>query len=385
MNWPLNVNNFSFLDRVKICKFILNPSNRWTQGDRVKEFESKMADYVGCKYSVYVWSGSTANSLLADYQKSICGEKNIVVLPSTTWQTSCAPWIKAGFQPKFIDVNLSDFSMDLPKLEEFIIENQDRIACIFPTSLIGFTPKMSEYQRLHRQYGVNVNFDNCENTFGSYKNKNISSFFTSTTSTYFGHQIQSIEGGFIFTNSKKEYEYYLINRNHGMVRSLKAYDIDTSSYENKLVDSLFDFYSLGNNFRNTDVNAFVGMLDLKRIKKYTKSRKELYNLFKSKLDSSKFYLPQELEEVGNVPFCLPIICKDNKKNIALRICKDLGIEHRPIISGFLGYQTCYKEFFHDEEDYANSIYLHHNGFYVGLFHTLSKTKIEKLVIELNNI
>ena len=127
------------------------------------------------------------------------------------------------------------------------------------------------------------------------------------------------------------------------------------------------------------------MLDLKRIKKYTKSRKELYNLFKSKLDSSKFYLPQELEEVGNVPFCLPIICKDNKKNIALRICKDLGIEHRPIISGFLGYQTCYKEFFHDEEDYANSIYLHHNGFYVGLFHTLSKTKIEKLVIELNNI
>ena len=54
MNWPLNVNNFSFLDRVKICKFILNPSNRWTQGDRVKEFESKMADYVGCKYSVYV-------------------------------------------------------------------------------------------------------------------------------------------------------------------------------------------------------------------------------------------------------------------------------------------------------------------------------------------
>jgi CDP-6-deoxy-D-xylo-4-hexulose-3-dehydrase len=385
MNWPLNINNFSFLDRLKICKFILNPANRWTQGDRVKEFESKMADYVGCKYSVYVSSGSTANSLLADYQKSICKDRDIIVLPSTTWQTSCSPWIKAGFNPKFIDVCLSDFSMDLSKLEDFIIENKDRIACVFPTSLIGFTPKMSEYQRLQRKYGVNINFDNCENTFGTYNNRNVSSFFTSTTSTYFGHQIQSIEGGFIFTNSKKEYEYYLINRNHGMVRSLKAYNIDTSSYENKLVDSLFDFHTLGNNFRNSDFNAFVGMLDLKRVQKYTESRKKLYNVFKSKLDLSKFYLPSELEDGEHVPFCLPIICKGNKKKKALSICEDLDIEYRPIISGFLGYQTCYKEFFQDGIDYVNSINLHHNGFYVGLFHNLRETKIEKLVSKLNNI
>ena len=385
MNWPLNINNFSFLDRLKISSFILNPSNRWTQGDKVKLFEKKMAEYVGCKYAVYVSSGSTANTLLAEYQKSIAGDKDIVVLPSTTWQTSCSPWIKAGFKPKFIDVHLIDFSMDTLFLEKFVAKNRHQIACIFPTSLIGFTPKMDDYKRISEQYNVTVNFDNCENTFGSYEHKNVSSFFTSTTSTYFGHQVQSIEGGFIFTNSEEEYKFYLINRNHGMVRSLNAYGIDSSSFENKSVDSLFDFYSLGNNYRNTDLNAFVGTLDFKRVKKYTQSRTELYSYFKNKLDLRKFYLPTESLKAQDVPFCLPIISQEGKRDQAIKICQEQGIEYRPIISGFLGYQRCYKKFFNSHEDYPNSIYLHDNGFYVGLFHKLSKTKIDKLVSKLNNI
>ena len=385
MNWPLNINNFTVLDRLKISKFVLDPRNRWTQGDKVKEFESKMAAYVGCKYAVFVSSGSTANTLLADYQKSIAGNKDIVVLPSTTWQTSCSPWIKAGFKPKFIDVNLLDFSMDRYELDKFLSKNRNKVACVFPTSLIGFTPKMDDYKFFARQYNVNINFDNCENTFGTYRGQNVSSFFTSTTSTYFGHQIQSIEGGFIFTNSKEEYEYYLINRNHGMVRSLNAYGIDTSLYKNNQVDGLFDFYSLGNNFRNTDLNAFIGMLDFKRVRLYEKSRKHLYELFRRKLDLTKFYLPNQSLDALDIPFCLPIISEEGKKEEALKICQELDIEHRPIISGYLGYQTCYKEFFDSEDKYKNSIHLHKNGFYVGLFHKLSESKIEKLVSRLNNI
>jgi CDP-4-dehydro-6-deoxyglucose reductase, E1 len=385
MNWPLNINNFTFLDRLKISKFVLDPRNRWTQGDKVKEFESKMAEYVGCNYAVFVSSGSTANTLLADYQKSIAGDKDIVVLPSTTWQTSCSPWIKAGFKPKFIDVNLLDFSMDRHELDKFLSKNSNKVACVFPTSLIGFTPKMDDYKWFAKQYKVNINFDNCENTFGTYNGQNVSSFFTSTTSTYFGHQIQSIEGGFIFTNSKQEYEYFLINRNHGMVRSLDAYGIDATLYQNNKVDGLFDFYSLGNNFRNSDLNAFVGMLDFKRVQLYKKSRKKLYEVFKNKLDLSKFYLPNESKHSLDIPFCLPIISKEGKKEESLKICQELGIEYRPIISGYLGYQTCYKEFFDSEDNYQNSINLHENGFYVGLFHKLSESKIEKLVDRLNNI
>lgn len=388
MNWPLNINNFSFLDRLKICKFILSRKNRWTQDIQVKQFEKKMAEYVGCKYAVFVANGSLANNLIAQYIKSKCGKKKIVVFPSTTWQTSCSPWIKAGFTPHFIDISLEDFSIDKDKLIEYVAKNKNKIACIFPTSLIGYTPNIEFYQNLEKLYKVKVAFDNCENTLSSFRNKNISTYFTSSTSTYFGHQIQSIEGGFVFTNSKEEYEFYLMARNHGMVRSLKTYGLDCKHLENSKVNSLFDFYLLGDNYRNTDLNAFIGQLDFNRVEIYTQSRKSLYELYRKNLDSSKYYLPPDRVNCLDVPFCLPIIVKNkNKKRFieALKLCQKLGIEYRPIISGFLGYQTCYKEYFKSDKDYQNSVYLHNYGFYIGLYHGVKQKDILKLVNLLNEI
>jgi CDP-6-deoxy-D-xylo-4-hexulose-3-dehydrase len=388
MNWPLNKNKFTLLDRLKICKFILNPNKRWTQDIEVKKFEKKMADYVGCKYAIFVGNGSLANNLLAQYVKSISGNKKIVVLPSTTWQTSCSPWIKAGFTPHFIDVSLEDFSINKDKLRQYVIENKNKIACIFPTSLIGFTPDMAFYKNLEETYKVKIMFDNCENTLSNYFDKNISSYFTSSTSTYFGHQIQSIEGGFIFTNSEEEYKYFLINRNHGMVRSLTAYGIDTKYIANKKVDSLFDFYSLGDNYRNTDLNAFIGQLDFARTYEYTNSRKKIYDIFKNNIDTDKYYLPADRANGFDVPFCIPIIVKNKNKNRikkALELCKNLKIEYRPVVSGYLGYQTCYREYFKSNKDYPNSLYLHDYAIYIGLYDGIKTKSVLKLTKELNKI
>ena len=390
MKWSLNINNFSFIDKLKICSFILNNKNRWTQDKQVKNFEEKFAKFVGCKYAVFVSSGSTANTLIAQYYRDTIkkSDKNIVVLPSTTWQTSCSPWIRAGFEPHFIDISLEDFSLDKFKLESFVKDNHEKIACIFPTSLIGYVPDMDFYLNLKKKYNVNIAFDNCENTLGTYNNDNISSFFTSSTSTYFGHQIQSIEGGFIFTNSEKEYHYFLMNRNHGMTRSLAAYGLSEEKYLNKKVDGLFDFNSLGNNFRNTDLNAFIGQLDFNRINLYTYKRKALYSKFN--LDSTRFYLPETSRKSGisDVPFCLPIIVKNSDKALhkkALEYCKNNGIEYRPIISGYLGYQTCYKNFFKSDKAYKNSIYIHQYGFYIGLHSGITESQIISLVNNINNL
>lgn len=390
MDWHLNVNQFTFFDKIKICKFILNAKNRWTQDNQVKLFEKEMANIIGAKYAVFLSSGSTANTLLAQYIKDSSknfDEKKIIVLPSTTWQTSCSPWIREGFIPKFIDISLDNFCIDKNKLLKYIKEYHQKIACVFPTSLIGFVQDIDFYQSLENKYGIKICFDNCENTLGDFKKKNISSYFTSTTSTYFGHQIQSVEGGFIFTNSEKEYDYFLMNRNHGMVRSLGVYGRDLDKYNNKKVDPLFDFYSLGNNFRNSDIHALIGRLDLKRFQKYKKARRELYKLFKNQLDLNKFYLPNEKNiEEENVPFCLPIIVKNKNLNL-INKCKDLcrssRIEYRPIISGFLGYQTCYKEFFENEKKYKNSVYIHKYGFYVGLHSKIKKEDILYLTSALN--
>jgi len=385
-NWSLNINNFTNQDRLSISEFITDPDNKWTQDKQVKKFEQEFASFVGSKYSVFVSSGSTANTILAQYTKDTTNKRK-VILPSTTWQTSCSPWIREGFEPIFIDVDMKDFCIDKDMLSRYLEKFHNDVACVFPTSLIGFSPDMHEFMNISKKYDVKIMFDNCENTLGKYDNRNVSSYFTSTTSTYFGHQIQSVEGGFIFTNCDIEYEYFLMLRNHGMTRSLSVYSIDSVKYRNIEVDGSFDFYCLGSNYRNTDINAFIGSIDLKRASQYAEKRKKLYEIFQQNLNRDLFYLPETRNKCEDVPFCLPIIVQYEKLiHKAKKICEELKIENRPIISGFLGYQTCYKNYFSlPNIYYNNSIMLHHKGFYVGLHHGLTEQDILYLCSKLNSI
>lgn len=394
-NWTLNDNQFSILDRAKIAAFFLNPKNYWSQGPRVAEFEKECARLIGSKYAVFCSSGSTANTMLAmrARDKSLNKEKNIIVVPSIGWQTTFSPFIREGFDLKFIDVSLKDFCLDLDKLDEFLSENAHKVRMIFIVSLLGFTPNMDKIKEIYKKYKVEICLDNCEHTFGYLmeggERKFISSLYTSTTSYYMGHCIQACgEGGMIFTNHLSEYEYFLMARNHGMTRSLAhLYKTDENPYINPDVDSRFDFALLGNNFRSTDVSAFVASLDVKRSEKYIEQRRYLYNVFRHFLDLRKFHLPDN--EIGsnvrNVPFCLPVIFKDvNKKQKALDLCERLGIESRPVVSSNIARHTCYR-YIVDYHDFPNAEWIHNNGFYVGLHAKVSERRIREFAQELNKI
>lgn len=360
-NWKLNESNFTPEDRQELANFFLDEANFWTMGKQVQQFEQEMASFVGVKYAVFTSSGSTANTLLAMYTKDrLSSGRFIVVLPTTTWITSVSPFVREGFSTKFIDINLGDLSMDLDRLEEYLKKEGKIVACVFITSLLGFPPDIDRILYLSRTYKVPIFLDNCESLLSTYNGKNISSYTTSTTSTYFGHHIQSIEGGFIFTNNQEEYEYFLMARNHGMTRSLD----DPSRYLNPNVDPRFDFNIMGNNFRNSDIHALVGRLDLKRASYYSASRRTLYLDMLIKL-MGKYAFPTE--KLGSaVPFSFPVLCPSDKvKEDALAYCRVMGIETRPIISGNLLRQTCLSNYAAPHL-FPNSEMLHRFGFYVGL-------------------
>jgi dTDP-4-amino-4,6-dideoxygalactose transaminase len=286
-------------------------------------------------------------------------------------------WEILFFHP-LLDIDLFDFCINEDKLLEYIRNNPKPI-CIFPTSLLGFSPNLSFLEAIKLNYGVEIMMDNCESTLTDFNNQNISSYFTSTTSTYFGHLIQSIEGGFVLTNNKEVYEYCLMGRNHGMVRSLKE---NKSKYSNHLVDPSFDFNFCGSNFRNTEINAFFGRIDLKRAEKYINARIVLYECAQSHL-GHEFLLPQLGE--GDCPFALPIIPMDvEKKGLMLKECGKRNIEVRPIISGNLLRHKAFDKF-GDFRDFPNSEFLHKNGFYVGLSHHIKREQIIDLCKELRYI
>jgi CDP-6-deoxy-D-xylo-4-hexulose-3-dehydrase len=142
---------------------------------------------------------------------------------------------------------------------------------------------------------------------------------------------------------------------------------------------------LGNNFRNTDINAFIGLLDLNRAEKYRDRRMELYGLYQNNLDPNKFLLPKDYKNRTHVPFSLPVICKNQTtKQRIIKYCEDKKIETRPIISGNLLRQTCLQKFGR-YQDYPNSELLNNNGLYIGLYSQLKNQSIIGFTKELNSL
>ena len=153
--WPLNVSNFTFMDRLKLARFFLSKKNRWTMGEKVSEFEKKMAEYVGCRYAIFTSSGSTANTMLAMYLRDQKNQdhdsKNVIVFPSTTWTTSISPFLREGFTPKFIDVNIKDLSMRLDHLDDYLKFHNKNVVCVFITSLVGLTPNIDKLKEIRQE------------------------------------------------------------------------------------------------------------------------------------------------------------------------------------------------------------------------------------------
>ena len=111
MYWPLMEETITLKDRVKMASFVLT-SSRLTNGPKVREFEEKWSQWLGVKHSLYVSSGSTANTLLVSSMKEHFGLKDgdKVLVPACTWMTNIAPVIQAGLEPIFCDIILQYIS-----------------------------------------------------------------------------------------------------------------------------------------------------------------------------------------------------------------------------------------------------------------------------------
>jgi CDP-4-dehydro-6-deoxyglucose reductase, E1 len=387
-DWPLNDSHFTMWDRLRICGFFLNTNNRWTQDKYVKKLEESWSKFLGYKYAVMTSSGSTANTLMAMYIKDSLGgefqEKNKVIVPSVTWTTSVSPWIREGFEPIFVDINLDDLSLNFKKTKELMNKRGKEIACVFPTSLLGIHIENRNLESILStlnppkiKYPAFVMIDNCESIFpvedSIYANR------TSSVSFYFGHQATTgSEGGMVFTNNKEEYNYFLMARNHGMIRGLQ-YEAQRL-YRNDNVDPKFDFAILGNNFRSSDISAYMGLLDFKKINKHRIKRWNISRYFCQNLNSN-YLKPKD----DSILFCLPIITKQDDKKISniRAYCGNNGIEYRPIISGNLLKHTPYQKY--ATEEYPNAEHIHKCGIYVGLYPKLSIRKVKKLVDFLNSL
>lgn len=328
----------SEIDELKVW---LSTYPQLTQGPKVKEFEAQWSSFLGVKYSTFVNSGSSA-LLLSYYAIHLTtGRKNIIV-PGLSWATDLAPVIQFGFNPILCDCNLDDLSLDLNHLEELLQNYQDCVVCL--VSVLGLVPNMDKILELKVKYNFILLEDVCESFGSKYKTQKLGSLGDiSVFSLFYGHHLSTIEGGMICTNDEKLNDVLKMIRAHGWDRELSPDKQSSLRNEHNIDDfsASYTFYYPGFNVRGTDLQAFIGIGQLKKAENVILKRNLYYNFFKDNLTLD--WKPKQNEDKFVSNFCYPIISV-NKDKIVKNLLEN-NIECRPLICGSMGKQPFYKNLY----------------------------------------
>lgn len=361
--WKLQENVLNNED-IETLKNFINTTSRFTQFEEVKKFEENWSKWQGCKYSVFVNSGSSANLVMLDAIKEYykIQDDSEVLVPAVTWTTNITPVIQIGLKPVFVDINLFDLSFDYSKLEQAIT---DKTKIILLTHLIGIPANIDKIKNIAKKHNLIILEDCCESHGAKYKEEKVGNFgLVSTFSFYWGHHMTSVEGGMVCTDDEDLRDLFLLKRSHGLARELPKDKHQKFKDLYPDVDFNFLFLTNGYNLRNTEFNAVLGMAQLKKLDDYILKRNENYNKFLEILTpiKDKIYV---MNPQGISSFCLQFIFKENSDKIKLQnALKKLDIEYRPIIGGNLLSQPCFSQY-GKACDYTNAEIVHQNGFYIG--------------------
>ena len=386
---PLMSDNITKDDISNLISFI-KKTNRFTNGPEVKKFETKWSNWLGVKYSVFVNSGSSANllSLAALRIEKGLGE---IIVPPLNWSSNIFSIIHNGFKPKFVDIDLNTLGLDEEKIEKAITR---KTKAIFLTHILGLNALTPRIIKLIKKYKIDLIEDCCESHGAKFDNKKIGTFGNqSNFSFYYAHHMSTIEGGMICTNNFNTYENLRMLRSHGMVReasSLKVRNKYLKKYKDLNKDFIFSYPSY--NVRSTELNANLGISQLKRLTNNNQKRSKNFNLFLKNLDKNKFFV--NFNTSGSVNYGLIILLNKKFANFKSRqrledILKSNNIEFRRGMSGGGNQlrQPYMKKIVPDfkKNSYKNIEFVHKFGYYIGNYPGIKKEKIMHICKLLNCI
>lgn len=373
MFWSLQENALEQDDLDSLVSFIKG-GNRLTQGKKVKEFEQKFAEWQGCKFCVFVNSGSSANFLLLNTLKEQLKWQNNdeVIVPAVTWSTTIAPVIQNGLKPVFVDINLNDLSFNYDLLKKCITF---KTKAIFITHLLGFP---ADIPQIIKTFNIHIVEDCCEAQGANIRGKKVGNWgIGSSFSFYWAHQMTTIEGGMVCTNYQDIYEKLIMKRSHGLARELpQGCDYLKAHYPKTVPEFLF--LTDGFNVRSTELNAVLGLSQLNKIDRIIAIRNDNYTRFAKICKQYKELITLESEGISS--FSFPFLFRDEalKQQFQEVLTKE-GIESRPIVGGNLLRQPFLKNY-NDPFQFKNAEFIHKNAFYIGNNQFVDTGKLDKLEI-----
>ncbi len=383
---PLMKNTFSDEKFVKqkLIEFI-KFSSRLSMGGEVVKWEKNFSKWQKRKYSVCVNSGSSANLILIQSLLNLnyLKKNDLVAVSGVTWSTNVMPIIQLGLKVKAIDISINSLNVSFETFRTFYKKNK-KLKCFFITNVLGFSDRLDKIRLFCKKKNILLIEDNCESLGSTIGNKKLGNFgLASTTSTFVGHHLSTIEGGFVCTDSRKLYNQLLIVRAHGWDRNLDEREKLNLNKKYKIGKffSGYSFFDLAFNVRPTEICGKLGNLQIKKLSRDIKIREKNFKIFNKCISKNVNLNKLNLSHMSLISnFAFPIIAKNKfifdklKKNFIKN-----KVEIRPIISGNILSQPFMKKYVNQNpKDLKNSSFVHNLGFYFPNNPHMTKIEIDRI-------
>jgi len=377
-NYPLNFSTWDESEINAACKVI--HSGFCTSGNIVQSFESMISNYFGSRFAVFCNSGSSANLLAVAalfFRKQnplIAGDE--VIVPAVSWSTTYFPLYQYGLKPKFVDVDINTFNIDVEKVKEAICDDTKAIMAV---NILGNSNNFDQLMQICEENNLILLEDNCESMGAKYKSKYCGTFgLLGTFSTFFSHHISTVEGGIILTDDEELYQIMICLRSHGWSRNLPKGNKICIKSDNDFKE-LFRFYLPGYNLRSNEIFAAIGLEQLNKLPVFLENRTKNYNYIKSRIGECKGLIMQELTENSQSSwFGFGFLV--NSRNEITKYLISKNIECRPIVSGNFLNNPVLKLMEHSiHGDLNNAQQLDERGFYIGNSHISMEEYIDYFI------
>jgi len=354
----------------------LKTSPQLTKGELTEKYEKLWSEKIGCNYSVFVNSGSSALllSVYALIENGTLKKGDTVVVPALSWSTDLSPVVQLGLKPVLCDCNLQNLSIDLDHLSELAAEENPKALIL--VSVLGLVPEMDDIVKFCKEQNIAIIEDACESLGSSFNGKKLGTFgLMSCFSTYYGHHLSTIEGGMICTDDERIFNLLKSLRSHGWDRDMSpkySSELKEKFSIHNDFESQYKFYYLGFNLRSTDLQAFIGINQLKRFEEIVEKRNNNYNFYKTILPNPHWQPPNSTDDRYISNFAYPVI-HPNRAAIAERL-KENNIASRPLICGSLGRQPFWTKNY-GPIHLKNADKVNDWGFYLPNNHELEKSEM----------
>jgi len=385
-------------DEKEILALIKASLEFWlTAGPHAREFEEGLAKFIGVKYCSLTNSGSSANLLAVSTLTSPQlkdrrlkpGDK--VITTACGFPTTLNPIIQNGLIPVFVDIELGTYNINEDLIEQAMSPG---VKAIFIPHTLGNPVNLYSILEIAKRRKLWFLEDNCDSLGSKYKAKYTGSFGHISTCSFFpAHHITTGEGGAVFTDDKHLNRIVNSFRNWGRDcqcepghdnicgrRFSQQFGQLPFGYDHKYVYS-----HIGYNLKMTDLQAAIGVEQLKKLPDFIEKRKRNFDILYAglkDLEFEYFRLPRPTYLSSPAWFGFPILCTSLglDRNKAVGYLAGKNIATRTLFGGNLTKQPAYLDIKCEiPKPLTNTDLVMNNLFWIGVYPGLTKEMLSYMI------